>query len=132
MAKKVYSVVSHAERMQNAGAFDYCKPKGLYVDLEESKDVQSYEIDEKSGRAFKKITRKTQKVADKFKDVKVADFSIENLQAIGAVGMLKFSHLSGDMDKSTENIEKLMDHIDAEQASIQEAHADAGDVAVAE
>lgn len=116
MAKVEYKVLSHVERKMRSNELE--KSKGSYIDLETSVQEVGYELD-KTGKAVRISKLKTVKVADKFKDFNVNDFSLENLQASGAIANLKFSSLAGDVDVSTANIEKLMDHVDAQVAQVE-------------
>lgn len=87
-------------------------PVKKYVDLYESQIVKSYKKDNE-GKVYEDVEVKKVLVREKFADVKVADFSIENLQAIGADQALKHSVFQGDIDTSLNNIGRLMDQLDA-------------------
>lgn len=114
MVKKVdYSVMSHSERIKRSNELNRV-PKGLYDGLVEKVYVETFKTDDE-GRTVKTVELKTVKVADKNQGLTIHDFSIGNLQAIGAVDSLKFSQLAGDMnivDKSLANADRLMDELD--------------------
>lgn len=113
MAKKEdYSVMSHSERKKRSRELNAFDSKGIYAGLEEQVSVESYDVDD-TGFVNKKVEVKSVKVSDRNKGLRVADFSIENLSAIGAVGNLKFSQLGGDVDVATSNIDKALDYLDA-------------------
>lgn len=119
MAKKDYSVMSHAERKARAVELNPLNVKGLYAGLEEKISVLNYTTDEE-GRIHQVVEVKTRKVSDRNKGLNYLDFSIGNLQAIGAVDKLKFSQLGGDIDSVTDSIDKALDHLDSIDTVISE------------
>lgn len=117
MAKeKEYKVISHAERLQANGEFAKAAEKRLMPlhDAVERTMTTEYVRDENTGR-FKVVNKvKTVKVSERNKGLKVNDFALQSLIAVGAVDGLKFStYQDSEIDMSLDNIDRLLDAIDA-------------------
>ena len=108
--KKVLSREERLAKLQEK----FEKPVFKYAGLKEKVSVESYDVDAE-GRMIKKVELKTCEVKDRNEGLTIHDFSIGNLQAIGAVNQLKFSQLQGDVDTSSANIEKTLDFVESEE-----------------
>ena len=121
MAKeKEIKCVSHADRMANSKAYSDAAKRRLFplCNAVERTMTTEYVRDESTGRVAVVNKVQSRKVSERNKGLKVNDFSMECLQAIGAVDGLKFSQLSdGNIDRSLSNIDRLLDAIDAADAA---------------
>lgn len=117
--QKEYKCVSHAERMQANRKFaDAAKERiSLLADAVERVLSTEYERDEHTGRVITVNKVKSRKVSERNKGLKVNDFALESLIAVGATDGLKFSQLEGSIDMSLDNIDRLLDAIDAADAA---------------
>lgn len=100
----------------------------LYEAVERTMTTE-YCRDEKTGRVsvINKVT--SRKVSDRDKGLKVNDFGMDSLAAIGAVDGLKFSTYSdNNIERSLDNIDRFLDAVDAADAAAMNAKA-AADVA---
>lgn len=120
MAKeKEFKSLSHAERMQRAKSFSDKASKRAFplADAVERTLKTEYVRDENTGRVSVVNHVVSRKVSDRNKGLKVQDFALESLFAVGAVDGLKFSQLQGSIDASLDNIDRFLDAIDAADAA---------------
>lgn len=117
MAKKekVYKVISHAERKQRCSELEKVSPKDFSAFVEIVQE-EYFEKDEQ-GNAVKKVVVVKKPVKGRNDAVRVADFSMNNIVAIGAEGTLKYSQYAGDIDKSLVAVNALMDRVDLDIAN---------------
>lgn len=110
--KKEFRVLSHVERKMRNIEIESIYPK--LGDAKVEKHEVGYEVDD-NGRIHQVVKTTEIPVKELNKDLKVVDFSINNLSAIGAVDKLKFQQLTGDIDVSLGNVDKLMDSIESQE-----------------
>lgn len=90
--KKTYKVISQIERLENQDLHKKTS-KCKFNDCVESINALEQKIE--NDRVVSVSVTKTVKAKDKFANYKVSDFTLENLQASGAVKNLKFCNLAG-------------------------------------
>lgn len=108
--KKQFRALSHFERLHNPSCSTPC-----VVQIEDHYNVTSeYVKDEKTNRVVKKLVTRIDN-PDPFKHLKVSDFSLENLQASGAIDNVAPCSLSHDthstlsaLENSAKNISKTL------------------------
>lgn len=108
--KKQFRALSHIERLHNPACSTPC-----VVQIEDHYTITStYEKDEKTNRVVKKLVKKIDN-PDPYKHLKVSDFSLENLQASGAIDNVAPCSLSHDthstlfaLENSAKNISKTL------------------------
>lgn len=91
--KKTYKVISQIERLENQDLHKKTS-KCKFADCVENINAIEQKIE--NDRIVNVSVKKTIKVKDKFADYKVSDFTLENLQASGAVKNLKHCNLTGN------------------------------------
>lgn len=119
-SNKEFKCISHAERMLDNGRFAKASAKRLFPlhEAVERTMTTEYVRDEATGRVsvVNKVT--TRKVSERNKGLKVHDFAMDSLAAIGAVDGLKFSTYSdNNIEHSLDNIDRLLDMMDAADAA---------------
>lgn len=92
MAKKTYKVISQIERLENQ-ALHKKTSKCKFNDCVE--EINTIEPKKENDRVVNIAVTKTVKVQDKFANYKVSDFTLENLQASGAINNLRMCSLAG-------------------------------------
>lgn len=108
--KKQFRALSHFERLNNPDCSTPC-----VVQIVDHYTVSSeYVKDEKTNRVVKKLVTRIDN-PDPFKHLKVSDFSLENLQASGAIDNVVPCSLSHDthstistLENSAKNISKTL------------------------
>lgn len=111
MTKKIKFVNRRPSWSNSKYALKEIKDSGYqYKDIEEDVVEMSYETD-KEGYVYPVRKVKKVPISQRYEGLRAADFSLQNMIAIGAVGSLKPMNYVGDVDKSLENINILMDEV---------------------
>lgn len=124
---KEFGCIGHRERMARSDEFAKACGKRLFPlhQAVERTMTTEYVRDEQSGRVsvVNKVT--SRKVSDRDKGFKVNDFAMDSLVSIGAVDGLKFSTYSdGNIDRSLDNVDRLLDAIDVADAAARAAKSE--------
>lgn len=101
MVNNKYKCLSHIERMND----DRIKPDCSMKPFECYEFVNTQVINEKTGRVCSQIIKRLVE-KNRYKAFKVSDFSMENLQAIGADKNLKTLSISPDSHSAITSVEK--------------------------
>lgn len=92
MAKKTYKVISQVERLENQALHKKASKCKFNECIEK---VNTIEQKMENDRIVNVSVTKTINAKDKFAKYKVSDFTLENLQASGAIQNLKMCSLAG-------------------------------------
>lgn len=91
--------------------------------------ISEYVRDEKTGRVSVVNKVVSRLVRDRDKGLKVNDFAMDSLAAIGAVDGLKFSQFAEqNIDGTLANLDRFLDAIDAADAAAMNAKSDVSNV----
>lgn len=118
--KNEFKCISHAERMQANKRFSDAARKEVrpLANAVERTLTTEYVRDEKTGRVSVVNKVVSRLVKERDKGLKVNDFAMDSLAAIGAVDGLKFSQfVEQSVDASLANLDRFLDAIDAADAA---------------
>lgn len=109
MAKKIYKVISQIERLENQ-ALHKKTSKCKFNDCVER--IITIEPKKENDRIVNVSVTKTVNAKDNFANYKVSDFTLENLQASGAIQNLKMCSLAGSPVKAIDSTVNVLNSIE--------------------